>query len=416
MFKPLSLFIGLRYTRAKRRTGFISFISLVSVIGIALSIMVLITVLSVMNGFDQQIRNKIASSVAHITITNDSDNFKDWQELKKKLATNKNILAMAPYIEKQGLLSANNTVNPAFIIGILPNQQKYIDNIQTKIVAGSFAKLNTEKFSLALSENMALHLGLGIGDKVNLITPQTDITPLGVNVRMRAFTVVAIFKADASFALENNSVFVLLSSLQKLFIMPGQVSGLRLKIANLLQAPIISEQIQKKLGYQYQVSDWTNTYGGFYHAVQMEKTAMFFVLILLVAIAVFNLVSSLVMLVNDKKADIAILRTFGATPQMICNVFIIQGLIIGLLGIIFGASIGILLALTATKIVNFIQVAFNVVLITPGAYWVDYLPSQLQWLDVIKVVSAAFILSLLATVYPALRAARLSIIEALRYE
>jgi len=416
MFKPLSLYIGLRYTRAKRRNQFISFISLVSMIGIALGVAVLITVLSVMNGFDQQIQYRIFSMVPHVTISSVDGSLSNWPTLMKQVNHNPQVKGVAPVVNGQAMLMKDGTAHAVMLEGIDPTLEKNISVINDKVIVGSMYRLKAGAFGIAIGQDLANSLGLNVGDDVNVMIPQASITPIGILPRFKRFTVEAIFSVGTGFGFDSDFGFIHLSDAQKLYVMGDHISELQIKVDDLFQAPMISMALQKQLGFRYQMSDWTDRYGSFYHAVQMEKTIMFFILLLLIAIAVFNLVSSLVMLVNDKQADIAILRTFGATPRLVMNVFVVQGCIVGVFGTLIGVIAGVLLSLNVTALVNFIQSTFHVQLLTSGVYFVDYLPSQLQWLDVLHISIAALAMSLLATVYPAWRAARIQPVEALRYE
>lgn len=417
IFRPIALYIALRYTRAKRRNQFISFMSLVSIIGIALGVAVLLTVLSVMNGFDQQIQKKIFTMVPHVTIMRESGKLADWQILQEKIKTTPGVIGSAPYIFIQGLLSHDQDARPVMVKGILPAKEQQVSDIGKKCIQGSFASLQPDQFGIVLGSDLAINLGVALGDQVSLITSHTTVTPIGIIPRFKRFKVVGIFTTGSGFGYDANYAFINLQDAQKLMVFnDNQVTGLQLKLQNLFAAQKISLDLTKALRFKYQVSNWTNTYGAFYHAVQMEKTIMFFILLLLIAIAVFNLVSGLVMLVHDKQGDIAILRTFGATPRIITAIFILQGLIIGLLGTIFGLIGGIILSLNVTQLVNFIQRTLHVQLFTPGVYWVDYLPAQLQFADIIHIAIIAITLSLVATIYPAWRASRMKPAEALRYE
>jgi lipoprotein-releasing system permease protein len=416
MFKPLSLYIGLRYIRAKRRNRFVSFISLVSMLGIALGVLVLITVLSVMNGFDQQIQLKLFSMAPHITVSGIGGTLHDWQTVAKKTAAILDVIASSPYVNGQGLLTIDNDVKPVVVQGILPQYEKNITTLQQKTVNGSFSKLKAGQFNIVLGDGLANSLGVIVGDKINLMIPKTSITPIGILPRFKRFTVAGIFHVGAGFGFDTGYAFINLQDAQKLFGLGDQVSGIQLKIKDLFDAPQLSLTIQRKLGFEYQIANWTDLYGEFYHAVKMEKTIMFFILLLLIAIAAFNLVAGLVMLVNAKKADIAILRTFGATPRTIMNIFIFQGLIVGFTGTLLGVIGGVLLSLNVTRLVDFLQNLFHVVLFTPNVYWVDFLPSQLQLSDVWEICIIALLMSLIATIYPAWSAARTKPVEALRYE
>lgn len=416
MFRPLALYIGLRYTRAKKRSQFVSFISLMSMIGIGLGVMVLITVLSVMNGFDQQIREKLFSLVPHIVITSNGGVINDWQNMVEQLKKNPQVTSVVPLAGGQGMLVKDSQTTPVIVNGILPNGQGQTLDLAHHMTEGSLDALNQQHFGIILGAGVAANLGVVTGDSVNLITPTATVTPVGIVPRFKQFKVVGVFSAGAGFGFDNSLVFINLHDAQKLFMLGDGVTTLQINVKNLFDAPTIAWGLQQKLGDKYEVADWTEQYGAFYHAVQMEKTMMFLILLLIIAIAAFNLVSGLMMGVNDKQADIAILRTLGVTPKNIMYIFIIQGGIIGGVGIIAGVILGIILALNVTQLTNFIEHVFHVQLINPSVYFVDYLPSQLQFADIWHVAFIAFCMSILATIYPAWRAAKVQPAEALRYE
>lgn len=416
MFKPVPLYIGLRYTRAKKRNHFISFISLTSMIGIALGVAVLITVLSVMNGFDQQIRNRVFAMAPQVTVRTFTGNINNWDSLATQISHYPGVTGVVPFIAGQGLLTNEGQNSPVMIKGILPEKESAVSDLANKVIEGSLDNLQANHYGIVLGEKLAESLGLGVGDKVALLIPSATVTPLGVFPQMRRFTVVGIFKVGNGFGFDSELAYIHLNDAQRLFMLNSAVSGLQLKLQNLYAAPQISAGLTQQLPSGYQVSDWTQDYGSFFQAIKLEKTMMFFILILIVAIAAFNLVSTLVMVVNDKRADIAILRTLGATPNTILATFMVQGMVVGLVGTFLGLIGGIFLALHATEIVNAIQNLFHVQLLTSDVYFVNYLPSQLQASDVIKICIIAMVLSLLATIYPAWTAARTQPAEALRYE
>lgn len=416
MFKPLSLYIGLRYTRAKRRNHFVSFIALTSMIGIALSLIVLITVLSVFNGFDQKIKQQIYGMVPHVTVSGVGGKLKNWQSVEKTVMTEPGVLGVAPYVAGQGMLVRDGIVHPVMVTGINPKLETQISSLSSKVVRGSLTSLQPKQFNVAIGQNLADALGVISNTPINLYIPQVNVTPVGMIPRARQFHATTIFDVGNGFGFNSNFAFINMQDAQHLFGLGNNVSGLQLKVKNLFAAPVIAQRLQQKLGYNYQVGNWTQQYGAFYHAVQMEKSMMFFILILLVLIAAFNLVSGLVMAVTDKESDIAILRTFGATPSMIMRIFIVQGSTIGIVGTIIGLLLGLLLASHVTQVNNFIQNVFHIRLFTSNVYFVNYLPSHIEFSDVFKVCIAALVMSVLATIYPAWRASRVQPAEALRYE
>lgn len=416
MFRPLPLFIGLRYTRAKRRNHFISFISLASMLGIALGVAVLITVLSVMNGFDYEIRSKIFSMARQVTVTGVTGSVSDWQVLRQYIIKQDHVVAGAPFVTGQGMLSHDGQSHGIIVTGILPDQEAHVSNMELSMVEGSIQALKPGEFGIILGDTMAGILGLTIGDKVTLVTPQTSLTPMGVLPRFKRFTVVGLFHVGGGFGFDDGVGFVNMSDAQKVFNLGKSVSGVRLKVDNLYSAPRVSQALGNKLPPQYMVSDWTEEFGAFFKAVRMEKTMMFIILLLIISVATFNLVSTLVMVVTDKRAEIAILRTLGAHPRFIMATFMVQGCIIGVIGTLLGLIGGVLLAINAPRIVSGIQDLFGVQFISSSVYFIDYLPSKLEWPDVWHICLAALIMSLIATIYPALQAARTQPAEALRYE
>jgi lipoprotein-releasing system permease protein len=417
MFRPLSVYIGLRYTRAKKRNHFISFISLASMIGIALGITVLITVLSVMNGFDYEIHSRIFSMARQVTIRNfAADTGSDWRVIKKEVEKNREVIASAPFVDGQGMLTKDGRVRGVIINGILPDQEAQVSQMQNTVKQGSMLALKPGEFGIVLGQAIAAYLDANIGDKVILVTPSVSMTPLGIAPRFKRFSVVGIFHVGEGFGYDSGMALINLYDAQKLFALGDNVTGLNLKIKDLDLAPLVSKELEARLDGNYYISNWTNEYGPQFKAIQMEKTAMFIVLLFIIAVAAFNLVSSLVMTVNDKQSDIAILRTLGASPRMVMSIFMVQGCIVGVLGTVLGVIGGILLALNAPELVKILEQICRTHFISASIYWIDYLPSRLVWSDVWHVGLATLIMSLLATIYPAWRAAKTQPVEALRYE
>ena len=413
MFRPLSIFIGLRYTRAKRRNHFISFISLVSMLGIIIGIMALITVISVMNGFDYQMRTRILGAVAQATVSGVGQSVQDWPHALKVAETNPHVKGAAPYVRSPVFLRGRMSTG-ALVRGILPDYESRVTDFDSHMQAGSLKALTPESWGIVLGSGLALQLGVGVGDKVTMYAPSYRATPMGAVPRLRRFTVVGTFtmgmqQFDSGLALIN------IHDAEALFGVDGP-TGIRLRLDDIYQAWPVAQTLVKKLGQMYRVQTWMQTNANLFKALSMEKVVMFIILSLIIAVAAFNLVSSLVMVVTDKQADIAILRTLGATPRTIMGVFMVQGLIIGIIGIALGALFGVLLAINVPTIVDWIQNLFHVQFLSPDVYYISQVPSELHWSDVGWISGMAFIFSLLATLYPAWRASRTQPAQALRYE
>ncbi len=383
-------------------------------LGIGMGVMVLITVLSVMNGFDTEIHKRFFSMAPEITLTEQSGQVSHWQQLASRLRSTKGVKAIAPYVSGQGLLTYDGQVLPVALTGILPELEEDVIHLKNKLLIGSLNNLT--HFGIILGRSIADNLGVMLGDKVTIMIPQATVTPAGMVPRFKRFTVVGVFSAGTGFNFDTKLAFINLADAQKLMQLGDDVSGLQMKIDNVYQAPLMSEQLATTLGEQYQVSNWTQQYGAFFQAVKMEKTMMFFILLLIIAVAAFNLVSSLVMVVNDKQAEIAILRTIGATPSTILWIFIVQGMMVGIVGTTFGIVGGVLLASYATQIVNGLQSFFGVHVLSSSIYFVDYLPSKILFHDIWVVCAMALFMSFAATIYPAWRASKTVIAEALHYE
>lgn len=415
MIKPYELFIGLRYIRAKRRNHFISFITFVSVLGVAVGIIALITVLSVMNGFEKELRERILGVVSHATVTAADNGIEEWRALARRLGEYPQVRGLAPYVTAEGMLSHNGRVSGTLIRGILPGEEGAVSTLGDKMVAGRMDDLAAGEYGIVLGKELARRIGVMIGDKVTLITPQSSVTPVGILPRLKRFTVTGVFEAGM-YEYDNALALLHLEDAAKLFHMQGAVSGIRIKLEDMFLAPRLTRQLVQDLPPGYRISDWTRQHANFFRAVKTEKTAMFVILLLIVAVAAFNIISTLIMVVSDKKADIAILRTLGASPGSVMTVFIIQGTVIGVIGTVLGAVGGIALATNVEVIVPLIEQAFGVQFLSPEVYYISEIPSQLESADVVIITGVAFILCVLATIYPARRAAKTQPAEALRYE
>lgn len=414
MFKPLSLFIGLRYTRAKRRNNFISFVALISVSGIALSVMVLITVLSVMNGFDEQIKERILVMARQISVTGQGNTLQHWPSLAKTISKQAHIIGVAPYIEGQGMLSEGGMTQAVMVLGADPKEERKVSDLESKFIQGSFNSLNAGDFGIAIGDQLANGLGLTLGDKVNLFIPEASVTPAGILPRFKRFTIVGIFKVGNGFGFDDRLAILNLQDAQRLFHLGNAISGLRLKTDDLYHAHDAAHELSTLFPELY-VTDWTEQYPIF-PAIALEKRMMAIILSLLVAIAAFNLVSTLVMVVTEKRADIAILRTIGATPKTILTIFIIQGFSIGLFGTLIGLIAGLLLASNITKLVAMIEHCFHIQFLSSNIYYVNFLPSVISAHDVLYICIISLLMSFAAALYPALQAMSTQPAEALRYE
>lgn len=418
MFRPLPLFIGARYTRARRRSHFVSFISLTSIIGLALGVLVMILVLSVMNGFDYEMRHRVLGMVPHATLEAGQP-LSDWQGLARQVESQPGVLASAPFTQLQGLLTGNGQVQKVLINAIEPSLEARVSIIEDFFLPGqgSLAALQPGEFGIVLGDTAAQRLGLQLGDRVTFVAPEVALTPAGMFPRMKRFTLVGLFHVGAGEVDGHVALVHRQDAARLLRWQADQVQGLRLQLADLFQAPQTAWQLVEQLGReQFYARDWTRSHGNLYQAIRMEKTMIGLLLLLIVAVAAFNIVSTLVMVVTDKKADIAILRTLGATPRQILATFMVQGCFIGVVGTLLGALLGVLAALNISALIAWVERSLGMRFLSAEVYFIDYLPSRVQLADVLIVCAAALLLSFLATLYPAWRAARTQPAEALRYE
>jgi len=420
MFKPLPVSIGLRYLRAKRRNGFISFISMASVLGIALGVTVLITTLAVMSGFQREIRDRLLQMSAHATVSLDGEPMRDWAQAVDTAMQHPQIAGAAPYIQIQGMLSGSR-VQGALVRGINPEQEPRVSSLAEKMQAGSLDSLETGQFNIILGKELALWLGVGVGDKIVATLAEIQGTPVGAVPRSKRFTVSGLFEIGSNEA-DRGVAFVNMHDLERVLRIEG-ATGVRLKLYDMDKSFIVARDLAMTLNQQennlhryYRVNDWSQENANLYHSLRMEKTMMGILLSLIIAMGAFNLVSSQVMLVTDKQADIAILRTLGLTPGGVMRVFMVQGSVIGIMGTLAGVIGGISLTLNLERILGLIESMFDVVLMPADVYYITGLPTDLQFSDSLIITTIALMMSFLATLYPAWRAARIQPAEALRYE
>jgi lipoprotein-releasing system permease protein len=416
MFQPYELFVGLRYTRAKRRNHFISFISLVSILGIMLGVTALITVTSVMNGFEKEMRERIVGASSHATVTGLGEPLEDWQTVAETANLHPEVSGAAPYVEGQVMLVHAGRSTGSLIRGVLPGEESKVSELHDTLEQTESLEIALQQgeFGILLGADLANYLGAIAGDKVMVITPEASVTPMGFVPRVKRFTVTGVFRFGM-YQFDRNLAIMHASDSARLFKMGDGFSGVRLKLTDTGRAPIVARELAREFGFDKYVSDWTQQNANYFLAVKMEKTMMFIILSMIVAVAAFNIISTLVMLVQDKQADIAILRTQGASPGSILSIFVVQGVLIGVLGTVAGLIGGVALASNIDVVVPFIE-NFTGPVLNPEVYYIDEMPSDLRMDDVVKVGLMSFGLSLLATIYPAWRASRVDPASALAYE
>lgn len=418
MNSPFELFVGLRYTRSGRRAGrkngFISFISALSVAGIGLGVAALIVVLSVMNGFQKEVRDRMLSVLSHIEVIATGEPLQDWRAVIEQARRHPGVLAGAPYVAGQAMLTRNEAVRGVLVRGIDPALEPTVADFGPRLAAGRLDALVPGEFGIAIGVMLARQIDAGLGDRIALIAPQGTVTPAGVVPRLRQFTVVGIFESG-HYEYDSTLVLTSLEDAARLFRVDG-VSGVRLRTADMQRAPAIAEDLRGLLDASLYPRDWSRENRNWFAAVQIEKRMMFIILTLIIAVAAFNLVSMLVMTVTDKQGDIAILRTLGAAPASIMAIFMVQGALVGLLGTFAGVTLGVLVALNVGAIVGWVEGLFGFQVLPQGIYFINYLPSDLHLRDVVTIGLVSCVLALAATLYPSLRAAGVRPAEALRHE
>jgi lipoprotein-releasing system permease protein len=409
------LLVGLRYTRAKRRNHFISFISAISMAGIALGVGALIVVLSVMNGFQKELRTRILGVASHVQISGANNQLADWQAVAKLASQDPRVVGSAPFVNAQGMLAAGQAVRGSVVRGILPDREEQVAEIGLHMRAGKLDALKPGEFGIVLGSELARALGVLTGDKVALIAPQGLVTPAGVIPRLKQFTVVGVFEIGM-FEYDSGLALIHMQDAQKLYQMGDAVSGVRLRLDDLFAARTVARELMKNFPSDLYATDWTRSHANFFRAVEIEKRVMFIILLLIVAVAAFNIVSTLVMLVTDKQADIAILRTLGASPASIVKIFMVQGALIGVIGTLAGVVIGLLVGYNVDTVVPAIEQVLGFKFLAKDIYYISDLPSDVQLGDVATIGIVSLVLSFIATLYPSWRASRVNPAEALRYE
>jgi lipoprotein-releasing system permease protein len=415
MISRYELLIGLRYLRSGHGNRFVSFISIISMVGVALGVAVLIVVLSVMNGFEQELRGRILSLTSHATISAFGSGLPDWKSMAEKVGENPAVVAAAPYIEDQVLLMAGDKSSGAIVTGVVPQEERKVAAIAERMHTGSFDALAPGEYGIVLGDELAKALGVAMGDKVVVATSQPVITPIGVTARMRGFKVIGTFNSGY-YEYDRNLAYVHLADAARLYRMGDQVTGLRLKLADMFAAPRVVRDIALSLGGGYYIDDWTRKHANFFRSIQLTKSVMFLILLLVVAVAAFNIISTLVMVVKDKQSDIAILRTVGARPRSILAIFMAQGTVIGVIGTLSGVLLGVLISVNLETLVHGLEAVVGTQFLDAKVYFMSDLPATVQWPDVLKICITAFGLCCLSTLYPSWRAARTEPARALRHE
>ncbi len=414
---PYEWLVGLRYTRAGKRSGrnsFISFISLISVSGIALGVAALIIVLSVMNGFQKEVTDRMLSVLAHIEVFDNRGSMPDWRNAAQAAARNPAVQGAAPFVETQGMLVGEGVMRPSVIRGILPGQEEQVSDIAKQVKAGSLDALKPGSFNIVLGYALARSLNVGIGDKVTMLLAKGQVTPAGLLPRSRSFTVAGMFEAG-HFEFDAALSFIHIQDAERMERLDAPM-GLRLRVEDMHAAPLVALELKKSMPGDLEMRDWSKLNANWFAAVQTEKKMMFIILTLIIAVAAFNLVSTLVMTVTDKQADIAILRTLGASPRSIMKIFMVQGALVGILGTVLGVGGGVLVALNIDTIVPFIEHLLGVQFLSKDIYLISAVPSELRWPDVARIGGVSVLLAFAATIYPSWSASRVKPAEALRYE
>lgn len=416
MIRPFELFVGLRYIRAKRRTRFISFITTTSILGIIIGVWALISVLSVMNGFERELKSRILNVASHIRVSGHDGWLRDWQQTEKAIEHHSEIKAQSPYILSHGMLKHDNRVTPVLVRGVEPVREAQVSKIGDSVISGAMDQLKPGDFGIVLGEELARLLGgVEVGQSVIMISTRGRSTPAGMLPRVKRFTVVGVFNLNF-YEYDKGLAFVHIEDLAKLQRAGDLVSGLRLKIDDVFESPLIVKDLRQSLGGNYRILDWTKEYSNLFEALKIERRVMFIILLLIVAVAAFNIVSTLVMLVSEKRSDIAVLRTIGVSKKSIMAIFVVHGVVIGIIGTIFGVIVGVVTGLNLETLIPWGEQLFGTQFFPDEIYVISKFPAELIWNDVYRIALASLVLSFLATLYPAWQASKVHPAEALRYD
>ncbi len=415
LFNKFEFLVGFRYLKAKKSDTFVSFISFISIIGISLGVAALITVLSVMNGFSKEIRNRIVGVSSHMKVSTLDARLENWQDVKQQVLNNKQVTSATPFIEGQGLISINGGITGVILTGVDPAQELKYNAVFKSVAATALENFNNIRFSILVGQKLAKSLGINIGDKVTIMTPNSQVSAVGMMPRIKQFVVAGFFDAKM-YEYDMGMVFIKLQDAQILFTMPNLVTGLHVDVKDMMETQSIKKQLEDNLSPEIFVSDWIDQHQNYFSAVNLEKKMMTIILFLIVAVASFNLVSTLVMNVQNKKSDIAILRTMGASTSNIMKIFVLQGAMSGLIGSISGTILGVILATNVGHIVHFIEIITHTQLLSSEIYMIDYLPSDIHTSDVLSIFLVSVMLSIVSTIYPSLKAAKTDPVQALRYD
>lgn len=413
-WRCVELFIGLRYLRAKRRSRFVSFISLISIAGIALGIMALIVITSVMNGFQAEIRTRILGTTAHIKVAGDHGRLGEWRSVLEQIKTFPGVIHVAPYIDSEAMIIQREFVSAALVQGVIPSFETGVSHLGDKMLEGEITNLKSGAYRIILGIDLARNLNAQLGDKIVLVNPQAMLTPIGLVPRVKKFTVAGIFRVGM-YEYDSALALIHLDDSAKFNRFQNQISGLRIAVDEVFIAPQMSRHLQARLPHN-KITDWTEENVNFFHALKVEKVVMFVILTLIILVAVFNVVSNLVMMVTEKQGDIAILRTLGLSPLSIMVIFMIQGLMVGFIGSILGLLSGVLIALNIDVLVPVIEYVSGIKFFSEDIYYINYVPSLMYWEDVIDIGIVAFVLTIVATLYPAFNAAKTKPAQVLRYD